>query len=408
MQSQQNRKEICFTLDGSTPLDWKRVIVEDPVVNRSKKDSIFEWVTSNVYYRGPNEEKFNIYFELCPQQIWGINGTWDQDKKNEPKTIHNLTGYQICYPLTSLETKDNPSDYERATKEIFDRIWEKTLAAMKKFCVGEDGNGEQHANLPAAAYSSYIAAERKGKGKDWSAAIKPVYEYAKQVDEKTKKTIDGTIDISKPQRTYIEFKTYGEGDKLKNYTNVYGPGDRLVQPIKYMAFGDKFHKGIAHPVIAWTHIFWGSHSSKKTYGGSSKIVVSEMNFEPISDNRGPSFRMLPPNRAVDLDERGSGSGHEGDDNNNSHGFEREGYSDYQSPMGGDAGYDPNIFKKQSSPDSNVDSLLNANLVKEKEPEPQEKEKEATSKSSPHPSSTETPTTPNAKPKARVIKKNVDK
>lgn len=289
--------EMFLSTKDLPKLNWKNVIIEKPVTNSFTKKgttTTIEWTTSDVHFKGPNDQKLPIFFELPPQLVWGISGTWPLGTQTENQTLENIEGYQICYPLTTLATMKNPTSDELAVEKFFDNAWNKGIEAM--------GNFTNADLLDGPAGSAYTTAEKK---KNMAYAMKPVYEYPSTKDEKTGKK---NIDTTKPKRIYIKLVTKSKGIKMQCLTKIYGPGDKLVSPIKYMSTPGNTIQGVCHPVVHWEGVFWGAHG-KNTYGGSLKFRVVEMNFTPKSSAGLSHRRMLSPNVDVEEDkEDGSSEG----------------------------------------------------------------------------------------------------
>jgi hypothetical protein len=291
--------EMFISTKDLPKINWKNIVIEKPVTNSFTKKgttTTIEWTTSDVHYKGSNDQKLPIFFELPPQIVWGVNGTWPLGTETENQTLENIEGYQICYPLTTLATMKNPTPEEAAVEKFFDSAWNKGITAMGEFTDAD--------LLDGPAGSAYTTAEKK---KNMAYAMKPVYEYPSTKDEKTGKK---NIDTSKPKRIYIKLVTKAKGIKMQCLTKIYGPGDKLVSPIKYMSTPGNAVQGVCHPVVHWEGIFWGAHG-KNTYGGSLKFRVVEMNFTPKSSAGLSHRRMLSPNADVE-EVNGSGSSEGGD------------------------------------------------------------------------------------------------
>jgi len=287
--------EMFLSAKDLPKTNWKNIIIEKPVTNSFTKKgttTTIEWTTSEVYSKGPNGQKLAIFFELPPQIVWGINGTWPLGTETENQTLDTIEGFQICYPLTTLSTMNSPTPDEAAVEKFFDAAWNKGIESM-----GEFTNADL---LDGPAGSAYTTAEKK---KNMAYAMKPVYEYPSTKDEKTGKK---TVDKTKPKRTYIKLVTKGKGAKMQCLTKIYGPGDKLVSPIKFMSTPGNAVQGICHPVVHWEGFFWGAHG-KNTYGGSLKFRVVEMNFTPKSSSGLSHRRMLAPNSAIEEDNEGGSS-----------------------------------------------------------------------------------------------------
>ncbi len=328
--------------------DWNKVLIGDPVTNKSK-DGAHEWVTSSVHYCPdgfePNKKKYKMYFQLAKQNIWGISGTWPIDIKDEKlKTIHNIDGYQVCYPMTSLKTVKNPTKEELYTMSVFDGMWTKTLEKGKAFAEAD--------KLLGAANNSYLGAKGKEKiarknGGDvneaWKNFIKPSYSWplTKDLVEANRKP-----NKEKPQNAYIEFVTRELKDEtgkitgLKCETQVYDEKEKRVDPKQYFSTFEQSCPGDAHIAILWMHVYWGSHGSKKCWGGSNKLKVSELHFRPTPRSTISSEQMLN----IEVEENSE------DGENNEHN------SSFISPANG--GQNDDDFKPAKSDDAqNVKELM---------------------------------------------------
>lgn len=268
-----------------TDFDWSKVVVEEPKsYSFTQGNNTIEWTTSDVYIPGPNGTKLPIYVELSPQKIWGFDGIWGMDVNLEDRDLSNIAGLQIVYPLNSPTTVDNPTKSERATKHAFDQMWNITVAAMKRFC------SVSKRKVPAPAYSAYATAKTD---EDWTYAVKPVYSYSYYKDSSTNKKF---VNKSRPERMFIKFDTKGTGSAMRCKTEIYGPGDKPISPFKYLHSSNSNVCGIAHPVVRWDGIYWGSHG-QSSYGASVRLRVSEMNFSPMTDGVVAHRRMLTPQQS---------------------------------------------------------------------------------------------------------------
>ena len=150
-------KEIFVPLDSV--FDWGKVVVEEPETHTyTKGGSTVELTTSRVYVLGDNGEKLQIYFEVAEQNIFGINGIWPIGTLQEDQTRENIEGFQICYPMTSPSTVDEPTPAEIATRHTFNMMWETTVDALKKFCEKK----KKDRKVPSPTYNSYIACKEYG------------------------------------------------------------------------------------------------------------------------------------------------------------------------------------------------------------------------------------------------------
>ena len=123
-------EKIFVPLDSV--FDWGKIIVEEPETHTfTKGNSTVEWTTSKVYFLDEDGEKHPICFELAKQNLWGVNGIWPFGTPQEYQTLDKVEGFQIAYPLPSVE-KPTPAEIE--TRLTFNKMWMTTLDAMKKFC----------------------------------------------------------------------------------------------------------------------------------------------------------------------------------------------------------------------------------------------------------------------------------
>lgn len=336
--------DIFVTLKDVPNFDWSRVVIPEPITNSFTKagtTQLIEWTNSQPYYKGDNGEKLLMFFEGLEQNGY-LNGDWGEVPENE-RNADNLEGYQVCLNLTSKDTMNKPTADEKAMKTVFDKCHAKTLEAMGKFCNAEPPK------LEGAAFGLYLAAQQKKKP---SSAVKPLYDY-KQITNKADKT--KTPDTSEPQRGYYKLsckKTKKNG--LVCDSRIYGPGDKLVSPTKYLSTAERTMQILIKPVYFWQSIFWGAHG-KYPYGASMKFIISEMNATPVIFSAIPQKRMLPPNKSTAIvvkNEDGSNSG-EGSDGNSS----------FTSPLGGTT---VNTGFKTANQQKDED-LLSANLVTDEEP-----------------------------------------
>jgi hypothetical protein len=324
-------KEITIFANDLAKVNVKNLILDNPVTNKSKDG--YEWITSGGHYRDnkTGERYDDFLFELPPQQVWGISGQWDPKIAEPDRTLDNIKGLQICYPLTSVETMKEPTPQEAALKKFLKEVlWQKGWDSMCEF---DDKN-----LIDGPAGSACTSALKK---KNPEYAMKPVFAYP-LVQSKTpgqKKTAD----TSKPERMYIELVTFGEGEKLRCLTPIFGPGDKKMHWMKYLSTSSKPIVGIGHFICRWKGAYWGSHGSS-THGGSIKLEIVEMNFTPKSQTTLSYKRMLPANDAVEEKD----DSHEGS----------EGDSSFRHPSG--SGIVASDFAKpEDDVDKNVNNLMSS-------------------------------------------------
>lgn len=268
------KEEFIFVPLSQPDFNWDKVIVAEPVKNsfKGKDGKMIEWTTSKItYHNGAG-----IYMELAPQKVWGIQGTYPMN--GAEKNALSIDGYQICYPMTSETTVDNPTTDEKVVKSRFDGATKIATVACKKFC------SIKPCPLPKSATVSYNSesneARENGTEFNWNNVIKPLYEIAKVKKEGSLKAVE---DPTKPRISYIKFCTAGSGEKLVCHTKLKGNKGVPFLPTKYLY--DKENnpntQGIAHPVVKLEEIYWGAHGDTGR-GGSIKFLMHELNYKPVS------------------------------------------------------------------------------------------------------------------------------
>ena len=277
----------CFVPVGE--FDINRLIIESPVRNSFKRgNSEIEWWTSPVYYTNGKGEKCKLMMEFPKQFTFGINSNYPMGCAEEDKTADKRNGLQICYPLTSLDTVNNPTDDEQYTIDTFDKLWN---AVWKKM---EEEAEKDEPTIPDPSCNAYLGAQKRNKPE---YAIKPIATFPR-VPKTSPLAQNGKrpFDKTKPKRTYVKLMTKGSGTKLRCDTQIFGPGNKLDKT------GLKFEdvKGYVHPVFYIQGIYWGSHG-QTSYGASLTIRVAQMNFEP-KESAAPMVQLLPPNNAAPIDE----------------------------------------------------------------------------------------------------------
>lgn len=343
--------EIVF-INNLKEFDAKKLKILDPVKNSfSRGGSTIEWVTSEGRYLNNEGKPCELYFALPEAFCFGVNGNYKFGTEKEDQIPENLTGFQICYPLTSMKTIENPTESEKHVKSVFDALFNAVWKKMQEECEKDD------LQVPNPSYSACLAAQKK---KNPTYAVKPVYSHKMVYDKKTKKK---EPDMETPARTYIKLLTKGKGRKMRCQSLIYGPGDKQDKTgLKYIDV-----RGNVMPVIKWDGVFWGSHGQKAPYGASVRLRVSEMNFTPQSDGA-PPRRMLNANtspKELDIsdDDENIGYTKPGSKDDDDQSGEDEGFGDDVNPVDG-------LRKKTEENDSDDDSESN----EEEESEPKKKTK----------------------------------
>lgn len=202
---------------------------------------------------------------------------------NVEPTDDNLKGYQLTYPLTSLQTIANPTEDEEKVMNFIDGLWNVTLEHYKELAkLGKK------AGIPSISLTAI-----KGCDGEFTDALKHAYGHPR--DQQTRE-----INTEKPKQMYIPLVTWGRGKKVKNSTPLYdsqNPDDKPQNPEKYMPAtpDDNARPYAVMPVVKFRGIYWGQHGSDASWGASLKFELIEATIEPITIGRMPNKRLLPKN-----------------------------------------------------------------------------------------------------------------
>jgi hypothetical protein len=246
---------FCVTLD--TKFDINRLVIEPP----KKIGKEVQYYTSHFYYLDESGKKCDMYMELPPQMVFGVNYMWDMNAKEADKVPEKALDLQVAYPI--MARKNHPTDVEQRTVDIFEALQDAVRAQTKD-----------------AAVRSYFSTNNKAvfkliKDED-DEVVKPIFSASTKVDEKTGKPNDY------PPRAYIKLMTQKK-DKIvtKALTRFYDGEDNEINPIEYINV-----RGIISPNVKIDGIYWGAHG-QSPYGASVQIKLFEAIFEPQAS-------VLPP------------------------------------------------------------------------------------------------------------------
>jgi len=247
--------------------DSSKVVIEEPTSFQVKGKENISVTQSDIFYLNDKNEKCTFYLGAEEQTCFGVNRMYDMQKKVE--IPENIVGYQICYPMTSMKTIDEPTENEKYMIETFDALRNLAIEEARKESVLDA--------LPDACKSLLRIPEE---------GVKPIYAPKKQPDPlNPKKKKD---DLTKPKRAYIKLISKG-GDRV--ITSFYGPGDVKESPLKYLD-----QRGKIKPCFKVDSIYWGAHASS-AYGASVKLLIAEANYTPLGDDGVPKKRYLGKNTA---------------------------------------------------------------------------------------------------------------
>lgn len=281
-ESTASEPEICID-----PLDFdaSRVIVRDPQQNEFslKSGAVIKTTTSAGRYLDDEGRECILYIRGDPQRTFGFSYNHEMNIAKDDRTPDNASGVQVCYPLTSMATVQNPKPSEQALKDVFLGLWQ---AVVDK---GREEVEKDETALPSVAKASFIAAAKK---EQWERAVKVPFSHPKDKNDKKK------FDTSKPETIYTKLVTSGKGRGMKVSTVIRGPGDRVQNALRYVDT-----PGILTPVWIWEGAYHGAHGSEAPYGTSLRFKLVQGNFVPKDFSKVPQHRMLPRNTApVEEDE----------------------------------------------------------------------------------------------------------
>jgi len=285
----------------------KRAILKPAKMNKSGEN---EWCTSEGVYLDDDGKEHTLFFMVPTQRCYGLNVNYDQSQKKAEASgdVSKADGFQMAYPLTSIDTMKKPTKDEKYIRAVFDSLNQKTIDRMRE----EVGNDKTE--MPDICINSYEGAKRK---KDMSRAVKPLYAHPNIKDTKTPNK-------DKPERTYIKLLSRGKGSKGQKVTvqsKFYGPGDK---PMSHLSLLGEKGNGGWEICCKWDGAYWGAHGPKNPQGGSTRLRIYDATVTPGSAGL-PSDRMAPRNTAPAV-EQDFGKDAEYDDPNGdvpSDDFERE-------------------------------------------------------------------------------------
>jgi hypothetical protein len=281
-ESMASEPEYCI---DPADFDPARVVVRDPQQNEFtlRSGAVIKTCTSSGRYLDDEGRECILYIRGDPQQTFGFSYNHEIAIAKDDRTPENASGVQVCYPLTSMQTVQNPKPSEQALKDTFMGLWQ---AVVEK---GKEEIEKDETNLPAVAKASFIAAAKK---EQWERAVKVPFSHPKDKNDKKK------FDTSKPETIYTKLVTAGKGKGMKVSTVIRGPGDRVQSALRYIDT-----PGILTPVWVWEGAYHGAHGNEASYGTSLRFKLVQGNFVPKAFSKVPQHRMLPRNNApVEEDE----------------------------------------------------------------------------------------------------------
>lgn len=253
--------------------DPERLVITDPETRKiTVEGKEVTDISSQVRYRDATGTLRDFYVNAPSQRTFGFNLNYTYMK---PEIEENLNGMQVCYPLSSLQTVNNPTEEEKAFMKVVDYVYEALVAKAKSEV------DYKPSRLNTAARGILVTANADG---DISTAVKPLAEHPNVKDTKRK-------DLTKPKRIYMKLVTKGKGKDMVVHTRVKGPGNKIHNARDFVGVS-----GNMAPAVQFGPVFWGSHGQTSPHGVSCKTRVLEANFTPTVNNNGvPNYDLLGAN-----------------------------------------------------------------------------------------------------------------
>jgi len=265
--------EICI---NPSEFDPDRVVIRLPKKDEFKiDDKDVSTTLSSILYKNDDGEECRFYVTAPEQQVYGVNYVYAYLK---PEEMENVTGIQMCYPLTSLQTVKAPAEDEQAFINFIGgpARSNKKVKGLYELAI-DHGRAEAERDeplIPPNSVSSFVAAFAKKERPE--QALKVPYAHPNIKDSNPKKA-----DTTKPLRTYVKLKTKGKGDKIRCFTRFYGPGDKEESPLKYLNTRVK-----VTPVFLVEGISWGAQGPNAPQGANIRFRLHEATVVKVDDGDG--------------------------------------------------------------------------------------------------------------------------
>lgn len=254
-------KTLDYFAVNSKDFDPKRFIVQDPLTHTYKTNGKNEVRSYPVYLDDKGKECIPV-FQLPERSTAGVYPTY---KYSCPETPEFHDGYNVGYSMTSQDTMKKPTSDEKSVKKLFDGISQNVYDVMSK-------ESESKRSILPMVSKTAIAMAKMEKGNIF-AAVKCPYAHPNKKDPESKGDKAKKIpDKSKPQVTYLKLQAFGQGSKLKNSTDIFGPGDLLLDPSACKK------PGIITPMVIITSVYYGAHGKDSTCGASVRYKIYEMKY----------------------------------------------------------------------------------------------------------------------------------
>jgi hypothetical protein len=244
-------------------------------------------VEKKFYFYGPTQTTFAPSYQY-PMGKDDSSKETEADKKQgmDPK---ERKGIQINYPLTSLQTAENPTELEVSYMNFLNRL---RLRAVD-LAVKESKKKASIGGVPNAVKALIRDSQTRMDDEEDEEfeerklnCVKPIYvPFEKKADGK-----------NKPATMYVPLVTSGKGEKLACHTKFYV--DQIPHsPLEFtgdIGNGEVKRAELGNPCFALERNWWGAHGKENPYATSLKIFLVDADWEEIE---GGSISVpIPENR----------------------------------------------------------------------------------------------------------------
>jgi len=238
-----------------------------------------KFMRSSITYKNDRGDPCDMYFAGPKQFSFGISPEYPFGLPKHEQTEDKIKSFKICYNICDMRNVAHPSKEEKYMEEIFSGIHQKVVEAA-----------HQESTLKKIGAAQAIVIRSAKQNNEFHGGVKPILSLGTTISPHNPN--QRIPDSSKPKRIYAKLlSSKRPHEDITIHTKFYGPGDRNIDPKKFINV-----QGYLEPVFNLQSIYWGAHGSTP-YGASIQVKLSEANFTPMSRN-GPPKRMLSANTAT--------------------------------------------------------------------------------------------------------------
>jgi hypothetical protein len=238
-----------------------------------------KFMRSSISYRNDRGDLCDMYFAGPKQFSFGISPEYPFGLPKHEQTEDKIKSFKICYNICDMRNVAHPSKEEKYMEEIFSGIHQKVVEAA-----------HQESTLKKIGAAQAIVIRSAKQNNEFHGGVKPILSLGTTISPHNPN--QRIPDSSKPKRIYAKLlSSKRPHEDIIIHTKFYGPGDRNIDPKKFINV-----QGYLEPVFNLQSIYWGAHGSTP-YGASIQVKLSEANFTPMSRN-GPPKRMLSANTST--------------------------------------------------------------------------------------------------------------